>query len=109
MPPQMRPRSMTMTDLPRWQSSYAVDIPAIPEPITATSHSCAPSSTRASGATSISIQSDLLVMMFSKHVRTFSCQAEFQFYVSDLEYNGQHAPEGRRVLGSVRVVVIVEI
>jgi hypothetical protein len=65
MPPQMRARSITMTDCPRWQSSYAVEIPAIPEPITATSHSCTPSSTSASGATSISIQSDLLVMKHS--------------------------------------------
>ena len=76
--PQIRPRSMTITDLPRLQSSYAVEIPAIPEPMTATSHSWTPSRTSASRATSISIQSDVLVIKRPpKQLRTFAIPAEF--------------------------------
>src|SRR4051812_3218541 len=79
MPPQMRPRSTTMTDLPRLQSSYAVEIPATPEPMTATSHSWTPSSTFAPGATSISIHSDLLVIERSpRQLRTLPILAKFQ-------------------------------
>lgn len=44
------------------QSSYPVEILAIPESMTATWHAARPSSASASAATSISIHTDLLVM-----------------------------------------------
>src|SRR5882757_60309 len=58
MPPAIAPRSTTITFWPSIASSYAVDIPAIPEPITIVSHDRLPSSSRASGATSMSIHSE---------------------------------------------------
>src|SRR5258705_213519 len=58
MPPAMAPRSTTITFWPSIASSYAVDIPAIPEPITIVSHDRFPSRSCASGATSMSIHSE---------------------------------------------------
>jgi len=63
-------RSMTMTDLPRWLSSYAVEMPAMPDPTTTTSHVASPSSAPAAGKTSTSIQSDLLRIACSERGRT---------------------------------------